>query len=245
MRTIQQAPAPHSFLQWQRAQKSARQNLSYANLPADIKNDIKVALLHGQGGLCAYTLRKLATQDDCHIEHLVPQNQAAELGLTYNNMLACFPADGGDTNHGYGAPMKGGTAVAVGENFVSPYSSGCDQRFQFDSQGLIDCAPHDKAAQQTIDCLRLNHGQLVELRQRALSAHGVTLRTSDLRSQRYPRLQKASCLLSAKQAQSLASMVMQADAQGQLEPFCSAIAQVAAAYAQRESARALRLKNFH
>jgi uncharacterized protein (TIGR02646 family) len=190
-------------------------------------------------------LRKLATQNDGHIEHLVPQTQASELGLTYSNMLACFPADGGDTSHGYGAPMKGGTAVAVGVNFVSPYSPGCDQRFQFDSQGLIGCAPHDKAVQQTIACLRLNHGQLVELRQRALSAHGLTLRTSDLRAQRYPRLQKVTCHLSAKQAQSLATTVMQADAQGQLEPFCSAIAQVAAAYAQRETARALRLRNLH
>ena len=113
MRTIHPAPAPHSFLQWQRKQKTAPQNLSYTNLPADIKNDIKAALLQGQGGLCAYTLRKLATQKNCHIEHLVPQKQAAELGLAYDNMLACFPADGGDTSHGYGAPMKGGTAYHV------------------------------------------------------------------------------------------------------------------------------------
>jgi uncharacterized protein (TIGR02646 family) len=245
MRTIAQAPAPHSFLKWMRAQRDAAQNLQYSNLPTDIKNDIKQTLLKGQGHLCAYTQRKLLAHSDCHIEHVVPQNQVPELGLSYNNMLACFPADGGDTTHGHGAPIKSGLHVQLGVNFVSPYAPACDQRFLFDRQGLIHSAANDGAAQHTIKGLRLNHPQLVELRQQALSAHGLTLRTNHLRSHQRPKLKKSVKPLTAKEAQTLAGSVMQTDAHGHLEPFCNAISQVATAYAEREMARAARIKKNH
>lgn len=245
MRTIAQPPAPQSFLQWMREQRDAPQNLRYSNLPADIKNDIKQTLLTGQAHLCAYTQRKLLAQSDCHIEHLVPQTQSTELGLTYSNMLACFPSDGGDTTHGYGAPIKSGRHVQLGANFVSPYAPGCDQRFLFDRKGLIHCAADDEAAQHTIDRLRLNHPQLIELRQQALSAHGLTLRTNHLRSHQRPKLKSTVKPLSAKEAQTLAGTVMQADAHGHLEPFCNAISQVATAYSEREMARAARIRKQH
>ncbi len=245
MRTIAQPPAPQSFLQWMRAQRDAPQNLSYNNLPTHIKNDIKQILLKGQGHLCAYTQRKLLTQSDCHIEHLVPQTQSAELGLTYSNMLACFPANGGDTTHGYGAPIKWGLHVRLGADFVSPYAPGCDRRFLFDRQGLIHSVANDEAAQETIKSLCLNHPQLVELRQQALSAHGLTLRTNHLRSHQRPKLKNTVKPLSAKEAQALADTVKQADAHGHLEPFCNAISQVATAYSEREMARAARIRKHH
>src|SRR5574343_1366617 len=120
MRTIQQVPMPHSFKQWLRNQKSTHQNLSYDNLPSEVKNDIKAALLQGQAYLCAYTQRRITDISNCHIEHIVPQNQQAELALTYTNMLACSPADGGDVHQGYGAPVKGGATIDLNTNFVSP-----------------------------------------------------------------------------------------------------------------------------
>lgn len=243
MRTITQAPAPHSFLQWKREQqRDAPQNLSYANLPTHINNDIKQALLKGQGHLCAYTQRRISAPSDCHIEHVVPQNQASDLALDYPNMLACFPSNGGDTSHGYGAPVKGRQHVRLGDDFVSPYASGCIARFVFDHKGQIHSKANDQAAQKTIHVLRLDHVQLVELRQQALSARGLTLRTTHLRAHQRPLLKNNVRPLSAKQAQTLANTAMQADAHGRLEPFCSAIAQVAAAYAKREQARAARIQ---
>lgn len=238
MRTITQAPEPRSLREWKREQqRNAPQNLSYANLPTHINTDIKQALLKGQGHLCAYTQRRITAPSECHIEHVVPQNQAPDLSLDYHNMLACFPSNGGDTSPGYGAPIKSGTHVSLGVNFVSPYAAGCDVRFVFDHKGQIHSKTNDQAAQDTIDCLHLNHVQLVELRQRALSAHGLTLRTTDLRSRRgAPRL-------TAKQATTLATTVLRADAQNQFEPFCNAISQVSAAYAKRELARSARMKN--
>lgn len=245
MRTIQQEPEPHSFKNWLRAQKGSPQNLSYDNLPSEVKNDIKAALLQGQGHICAYTQRKITDVDSCHIEHIVPQNQQPEQALTYTNMLACFPTDGGDTRQGYGAPIKGGTAIDLGTNFVSPYTPACEKRFVFDQHGNVTSLPTDTAAQQTIKCLKLDHKHLIELRQRALAAHGLSIRTSAMRMHRHPAIKNAAQLLSAQQARALAAQVVLPDSKNHLEPFCTAIAQVAVAHAQREDARAQRIRNKH
>jgi len=71
------------------------QNLSYGNLPTTVKDEVKQVLLAEQGHLCAYTLRRLHGVEDCHIEHVEPQNAAPGKDLDYANMAACIPKDGG------------------------------------------------------------------------------------------------------------------------------------------------------
>ncbi len=216
--------------------QTSPQNLSYANLPRDVKDEIEAGLLKEQGYLCAYTMQRL-TEGECHIEHVRPQNVAPELDLDYGNMAACFPQDGGDTSPGYGAPVKAGTDVELNVNFVSPHSHGCEQRFQYDSKGGITSTVGNRAAEETIRILRLDHGTLSELRQRAIEAHGVTLRRGSMRS--------ARCRKSAAQARRLAGSVLLPSKDGRSEPFCVALAQAANAYAAKEDARAKRMRTQH
>lgn len=235
MRTIAKQGTPMTLQNWMRdMQRDAPQNLSYGNLPTAVKDQVKQALLIEQGHLCAYTLRKLHGIEDCHIEHVEPQSAAPGKGLEYANMAACIPKDGGDTSSGYGAPVKAGQAVELNTNFISPHMPGCDERFRFDAHGGVRATQGDAAAQGTITTLKLDHDALIDLRRAALQAHGlaVTVRTN----------RTARQLKSAAEARRFAAEVLRPDRNGQLEPFCAALAQVALSYADREEARAQRLR---
>jgi uncharacterized protein (TIGR02646 family) len=202
-------------------------------LPGDVIENIKTSLLREQGYLCAYTLRRLSGVEDCHIEHVLPQNTAPEKDLDYGNMAGCFPKDGGNTSHGYGAPVKGGTEVELNMDFVTPHGSGCERRFRYDKKGGIQGA--DNAASGTIRTLKLDHGALADLRCSAIEAHGLALR------QRPNRARQS--LKSATAARRFAAEVLQPDNKGWLEPFCVALAQVALEYASKEEARSQRMRS--
>lgn len=235
MRSISKQSEPAELQNWKRQmRRDAPQNLSYGNLPSDVSLSVKQALLAEQGFVCAYTMRGLRDADDCHIEHVQPQNSAPDQDLAYQNMAACFPCNGGDVSHGYGAPVKGGQEVVLNANFVSPHSPNCEGRFLFDDKGLVSAHPHDTAAQHTIETLRLDHRALVELRRSAMEAFGLTQGRRTTRTAHRP--------MSAKQASDFARQVLQPDAKGRLEPFCVALSQVAKAFASKEEARAQRMK---
>jgi len=236
MRAIAKQGTPMALQNWVRdMRRDAPQNLSYGNLPTTVKDEVKKALLAEQGHLCAYTLRRLHGIEDCHIEHVEPQNAAPGKDLDYANMAACVPKDGGDTSFGYGAPIKAGKAVTLNADFVSPHMPGCGTRFRFDAQGGVQAATTgDAAAQETITTLKLDHGALTDLRRAALQAHGLTVTARTTRTARQ--------LKSAAEARRFAAEVLQPGGNGQLEPFCAALAQVALAYAEREDARSQRLR---
>lgn len=234
MRFIVKQGAPADLQSWIRENRDAAQNLSYGNLPTGVKDAVKLALLIEQGHLCAYTLRRLHDIQDCHIEHVEPQNTTPDKDLTYTNMAACAPKDGGDTSSGYGAPIKAGQGVTLNENFVSPYLQGCSERFQFDAKGFVHAAVGDAAVEQTIAILKLNHTALVDLRRSALQAHGLNVSVRTTRTARK--------LKSASEARRFAVEVLKTDNRGQLEPYCLALAQVALVYAEKEDARARRLR---
>jgi uncharacterized protein (TIGR02646 family) len=236
MRSIEKSGEPLAPTEWKRQMQKSPQNLSYGNLPGDVKNEIKAALLKEQGYICAYTMQGL-TETTAHIEHVQPQSTDPELDLDYGNMAACFPEDGGDTSYGYGAPIKADTDIKLNVNFVSPHSPGCEQRFEYDSKGNIKAPLGDNAAKNTIQILKLDHGALKDLRQRAIETHGLTLRRGSLR---YPKKRK-----SAAQARRFAENVLQFSQDGRLEPFCTALAQVANTYADKEEARAKRMRSQH
>lgn len=234
MHSIRKSAEPQTLKAWKLQMRASTQNLTYNNLPTAIKNSIKDSLLREQGYLCAYTLQRLARIEDCHIEHVQPQNIASRLDLEYGNMAACFPRDGGDTSHGYGAPVKAGIAVTLNQNFVTPHSMGCEQRFHYNDKGQIIAEASDIAADKTIEILKLNHHVLADLRKRAIEAHGLTLRKGSMRSPKRP--------MSASQARRFAIEVLRFGENQQLEPFCEALSQVACKYAAKEEARAQRMK---
>lgn len=235
MRAITKQGTPIALQNWVRdMRRDAPQNLSYNNLPTGVKDDVKKALLAEQGHLCAYTLRRLSSIEDCHIEHVEPQSSVPSKGLDYSNMAACAPKNGGDTSPGYGAPIKAGRAVVLNTDFVSPHTPDCDARFQFDAQGGLQAMPEDAAAQETIKTLNLDHEALIDLRRAALQAHGLSFTPRTTRMARQ--------LKSATEARRFATEVLQPNNRGHLEPFCLALAQVALNYADREDARAQRLR---
>lgn len=237
MRSIKKASEPRELRSWKKTMRTSPENLSYDNLPGEVRNSIKSSLLKEQGYLCAYTMQRLATTSDCHIEHVQPQNSAPNLDLDYGNMAGCFPTDGGDTSYGFGAPIKGGTKIELNVDFVTPHNLGCEQRFKYDSKGGVHAAAGDAAAEKTISTLNLDHDALIDLRLRAIETYGLTLRKGSMRSN-----QK---LKSAAQAYYFAKEVIKPAPNGLLEPYCVALSQVANAFADKENGRAQRMKAQH
>jgi uncharacterized protein (TIGR02646 family) len=237
VRSIRKLPEPPELKKWKKDMEASPQNLSYDNLSGEVKEEIKKRLLEEQGYLCAYTLRRLNGVDDCHIEHVLPQNAAREKDLDYGNMAGCFPPDGGDTSHGYGAPVKAGIPVIHNANFVTPHSLGCEQRFRYDGKGGIHATDGDSAAENTILVLKLDHGALADLRRRAIETQGLSLRSGSARKPANP--------ISAAQARRLAEEVSKPDAAGRLTPFCVVLRQVALEYAEKEEKRSQRLRAEH
>lgn len=246
MRCIKKQAEPRIFIEWKKSmQMYAPQNLTYNNLPTtkdesekSVSAEVKKALLVEQGYLCAYSLRRLSL-DNCHIEHVLAQNTHPHLDVDYQNMAACFPKSGGDLSHGYGAPVKSGVCVKWANssdcsrsncaekpceaviNFVSPYSVNCEKRFSYKANGEIQGL--DAEAIETIELLKLNHQNLIDLRRREIQANGLSVR-SDRRK-------------SPTEARRFAESVFQLDEQKRLVPFCTAHHQIALDDARKEEAR--------
>lgn len=233
MRQIRKSAEPAELRQWKAENVNSPQNLNYGNLPGAVNKSVREGLLKEQGYLCAYTLRRLSSVEDCHIEHILPQNAAPERDIDYNNMAACFPKDGGDVSAGYGAPVKGGTSVTLNVDFVSPHQTGCTDRFVFTKNGEVQAQPSDSAASHTIKLLKLDDKKLREMRQMAIQTHGLAIQRGTSRQR--PRLK------SEAEARRFAAEVLKPDISGKLEPFCVVLAQVALKFADAERARAQRM----
>lgn len=224
MRHIQKGGGPKELRDWRRLNAKTPQNLFYGSGSTFPTAAVKEALLKEQYYLCAYTMKRLSTADDFHIEHIQPQSitkkkrQTKGLEIDYGNLLACFPAKS-DSSPGYGAPWKADYEVKD-DNFVSPLQGSCETRFIYKHNGEITEASGDDAAKKTIAVLKLNHAALTELRQRELLAYGITRR--------------ASRPITAKKARELAQSIMKPDSDGKLPEYCIAVRQVAEKYAQRE-----------
>jgi uncharacterized protein (TIGR02646 family) len=131
---------------------------------------VTVALIAEQGALCAYTGRRIAS-DQTHIEHLMPQVHCSRgEDVDYTNLVACWPAPNHASEPAYGARRKGSwPAPNQRALFVSPLSSGCEERFRFNLKGEISAATTtDTAAQETINKLNLGDPELERLRKSSI-----------------------------------------------------------------------------
>ncbi|MGO9574335.1 MAG: hypothetical protein ACLPTQ_08410 [Terriglobales bacterium] len=217
MRRIIKGPEPEQLRRWKEENAETPQNLTYNNMP---KEGVKLQMLAEQGYLCAYTMQRIRTVNDCQIEHVVPQNQPNQPphhGIDYGNLLACIPSNTPGHNppaesFPYGALKKGG--IRVDRNtFVSPLEEDVERRFQYAPDGSVRSLPNDAAASNTITILRLDHSVLNELRKAAIDERVLDID------------------LSSDEAEALSRTIMIADAAGKIPEFCLAISQVATWYA--------------
>ncbi len=170
MRHIQKRTEPQRLAQWRAAHQNDP-NFSYDLIEADLRREIKQALVVEQGGLCAYTGRRIDEMSS-HIEHPKPQVHCINSeDVSYSNMLACVPAPNAP-GLPYGAHKKGSwPTVAEEALFVSPLRPGCEERFSFTLKGEIKASdPTDAAATETIVRLGLNHKLMQQLRKAAIEA---------------------------------------------------------------------------
>ena len=222
MRRIIKGQEPVEFRRWK--EEEVPQNRTYANLPKTAKDAVKSQMLSEQGYLCAYTMQRIQSINDCQIEHIVPQgqpNQPPHTDIEYTNMLACIPSNTPGhtplvTNFPYGAPKKAGIHIDE-NNFVSPLRVDVERRFQYAADGSVAHLHSDHAAENTIKVLRLDHEQLVDLRKAAIEERVLDLDVG----------------LSAQEAEALSRAVLAADATGRIPEFCLAISQVALWYASK------------
>ena len=175
MKYITKKGAPHDYRNWCNANKGS-ENEDYRCLQNPEKASLHKTLVSEQGGLCAYTMRRITTNSS-HIEHIKPESLCREddkkIGgrgsdLDYKNMVACSPKEGMINPYRYGAHEKGDWWEDEGRDFVSPLDGRCEKRFSFNSKGEIEAVGGDKQAKTTIDVLKLNHPSLTEDRERAI-----------------------------------------------------------------------------
>ncbi len=227
MKYVRKGKEPAPLRAWKRDNRHTPGELVYGGIgfPTDA---LKVQFLKEQGHICAYTMKRLSTPADCHIEHIQPRSLNPDLTLDHRNMVVCFPFNGGDVRPGYGAPIKANASVDV-TTFVSPLSTRCEVAFSYGPDGNVKATdPSDQAALRTIDILHLDHPVLMELREAAIKGYGIKRVSADP--------------LSAAEARRLSKDILKTSSNGFLPEFCVAIQQVALRYAQSEEQYAKRVK---
>jgi uncharacterized protein (TIGR02646 family) len=223
MRRIVKKNAPSELITW--CEANMEHNHTYTDmLGTEAHQKLKEKLLKEQGCLCAYTGRAIENQTS-HVEHLKPQTVCDEWeDVEYRNVVACFPADGGDKSHGYGAPIKGGWWDE--ENFVSPLAEDCERRFRFSWGGHIYPSPEDhQAAKGTIEMLGLDVDALRLLRKSRIDGFfgfGAKTRTFQL---------------TIADARIALANIDRVDSAGKLQEFCFVLKQLLPKYIAQEKAK--------
>ena len=215
MKRVTKSHPPSEFQDWLR--DNANLDCSYAALQGkEAHRALKRHLLKEQGYLCPYTGRAISNQTS-HVEHIKPQSRCTNgEDVEYRNMLACFPADGGDTSYGYGAPVKG-SRWNQGK-FINPCQQDCERRFVFTWNGKIKpTAEGDSSAHYTISTIRLDHSALQSMRHSAIKGFfGFGRRVKPL------SIEKAKLLLPKIDKLAASS--------GELRPFCFVLKQLLPKY---------------
>ncbi len=233
MRHITDHQAPAELINWTAQQRAAGIDFSFETLgrvhiageDRDVKAAILAQRLDDQGYLCAYTLRRI-TDETAHLEHIVPRSVSYaanrhEESVNYRNIVACFPKNGGDTSHGYGAPVRKDLPLAV-----SPCEDQCQRAFGYMRSGRVAPAfpaghPQYEALRAQIEeTLNLNADFLVRARKDAIKGAGVS--TDD----------DPTAIRSPEAAERLAAEILSFRRGHKLTPYCVAISQAAQQHAE-------------
>ena len=170
MKYIQKTGCPHSYSKWC-TEVAEPNNYDWSEVRSVQKNPILEAMIADQGGLCAYTMRRIENNTS-HVEHIKPQSRCREdlhgSDLDYTNLVACFPREGMKAQCRYGAQLKGDWWDNDGAEFVSPLQPACEQVFRFKLNGEIEAINNRTEARTTINVLGLDHRSLTEDRKRVI-----------------------------------------------------------------------------
>lgn len=91
-------------------------------------------------------------------------------------MVACHTEDGGE----FGAMYKGSwPSPSEWDDFVTPLEERCEQCFKYGTNGSVHAAGTNRAAEQTINNLNLNHPELEDRRQEAIAGLLETFSQTD------------------------------------------------------------------
>ena len=169
MRHIRKTHPPAKLTAWLKDSKAKELDVSYKALHGKPAHKaLKAQLLKEQGHLCAYTGREIEAKT-AHMEHLKPQELCeGHEDVDYFNVVACFPANGGDESHGYGAPFK--KSWWDKDLFLSPCSDEAERHLSFAWSGKVKAKPtNHAAAKKTIEVLKLDHPSLDSMRRKAIA----------------------------------------------------------------------------
>lgn len=165
MKFVRKAGAPHAYRAWRKTMKGQPNEDFPHGLQNPLKKELHDALLHEQGYLCAYTMKRVGYATS-HIEHIKPESVCREelrgSDLDYENMVACFPKEGMETAYRYGAQKRGSWWDNDGAEFITPLNQACERCFRFDREGKIAAINRHAAAEKTIKKLGLDHDTLIE-----------------------------------------------------------------------------------
>jgi uncharacterized protein (TIGR02646 family) len=211
MKYVRKTGAPHDYINWCNRVRGTDDE-DYRRLRNPERSSLHRALLSEQGGLCAYTMRRI-NEKNSHIEHIKPEGlcRTDRVGsdLDYENLLACFPQEGMNRKCRYGAQLKDDWWANNGVDFVSPLRQDCEQRFCFDLDGEIHPVYNYQPAVETIRILRLDHKSLTEDRKRVIREFVLGESGSDAPSQ--------------TQASRLIQAICERGVDGHFREFCVAI----------------------
>lgn len=167
MKYIRKTGSPRGYSAWCIVVASTHQ-ADWRQVPSVEKGQVLARMIVEQGGLCAYTMRRIDEQS-AHVEHVKPQSLCRKdlpgSDLDYGNLVACFPRHGSCR---YGAHRKGGWWEDGGAGFVSPLHPVCEEVFRFGLDGGIEATGNRIDAITTINVLGLDDRSLVEDRKRAI-----------------------------------------------------------------------------
>ena len=170
MKYIAKRGTPRAYAEWC-AEVSGTHQADWRNVRSPEKQQVLASMSAEQGGLCAYTMRRIDEQSS-HVEHIKPQSRCREelagSDLDYGNLVACFPRDGHGASCRYGAHRKAGWWEDDGARFVSPLHPVCEQVFRFRLDGAIEAIGDRIEAKTTIDVLGLDDTSLTEDRRRVI-----------------------------------------------------------------------------
>jgi len=167
LKYIRKGGSPRAYSEWCAVVAGTHQ-ADWREVRADEKRQVLASMIAEQGGLCAYTMRRIDEQSS-HVEHVKPKNRCRQdrpgSDLDYGNLVACFPREGPCQ---YGAQRKGGWWEDDGAQFVSPLHPVCEQVFRFRLDGGVEAIGNRIDATTTIKVLGLDDRSLTEERQRVI-----------------------------------------------------------------------------
>lgn len=171
MKYVRKAGSPFLYARWC-TKVDGTSKADWREVPSHLKEQVLSSMVKEQGGICAYTMRRIDERLS-HVEHIKPQAlcraQSRGSDLEYSNLIACFPREGMRNVYRYGAQKKGDWWAHNGAEFVSPLQPTCELAFRFHLDGSIAASGgRAAAARTTIGLLALDHQSLTEDRKRVI-----------------------------------------------------------------------------